>query len=108
MLQLAESGGTLVYSYGVKGKQPELVITSSLGDAELYAWEGIGRYQNYSVAVFNGAHQYRVFTSRDSISQTLARGVAVEKGDALVAELLCDPKTVRGDLEGYVLAQKAR
>ncbi|NLZ09992.1 MAG: hypothetical protein GX086_01505 [Alcaligenaceae bacterium] len=105
---LTQSGQTVTYAYGKPGAAPELALTVPLSAIELYAWEGIGRHQNYSIGVPNGQYLYTVYTSYDSIEQSTSTGVTIEKGGKYLTDFLCDPNTVRGDLENMVLDLKAR
>lgn len=106
VLQLADTAGQVVYVYGKKGATPELEIAVARGDAELYAWEGFGRYHTHSVALSRGEYRYTVYTSLDSLTGETMAGVTVEKSDKLLADLACTMATVKGDLEGYVLGLK--
>lgn len=106
VLQLADTAGQVVYAYGKKGAAPELEIAVAREDAELYAWEGFGRYHTHSVALPRGEYRYTVYTSLDSLTGETTAGVTVERGDKLLADLPCNMATVNGDLEGYVLGLK--
>ncbi len=106
VVSLVQKGNTLSYAYGKEDTMPELALKVALSDAELYAWEGIGRYQNYSIGIPNGQYLYTVYKSFDSREQVLVYGVVIEKGDKLLADLLCHPDTISGDLETMVLKLK--
>ena len=73
---------------------------------ELFSWEGIGRYHNHTIGVPNGNYLYTVYKSIDSREATLTHGVNIEKNGNFLADLVCDPATVKGDLEGWVLELK--
>ena len=106
VVSLVQKGNTLSYAYGKEDTMPELAITVPLASAELFAWEGIGRYHNYSIGIPNGQYLYTVYKSFDSREQVLIYGVVVEKNEKPVADLLCHPDTVSGDLEVMVLKLK--
>ncbi len=61
---------------------------------------------NHIVTIPNGQYSYKVYTSYDSIDQLVTSGVSVWKDETLLADLICRPKTIRGDLEIYVLTLK--
>lgn len=106
VVNLVQKGNTVAYAYGKENATPELALTVPLASAELYAWEGMGRYQNYSIGIPNGQFLYTVYKSFDSREQVLVHGVVIEKNEKLLADLLCHPDTVVGDLEGMVLKLK--
>ncbi|WJJ93955.1 hypothetical protein [Neopusillimonas aromaticivorans] len=103
---LTQSDQTVSYTYGKKGAAPELALTVPVSAIELYAWEGMGRHQTYSIGIPNGQYLYTVYTSMDSLEQATSAGVTIEKGGKYLAELLCNPNTVNGDLEQMVLGLK--
>ena len=105
---LTQSDKALSYTYGKKGTAPELALTVPVSAVELFTWDGFGRYHTHSVGVPNGQYLYTVYTSYDSIELSTSTGVTIEKSGKYLAELLCDPKTVNGDLEQMVLELKAR
>ena len=105
-LTLKQSGNTISYAYGKKNTSPELALTVPVSAVELFSWEGIGRYHNYTIGVPNGQHLYTVYKSIDSREATLTHGVNIEKNGNFLADLVCDPATVKGDLEGWVLELK--
>lgn len=105
---LTQTGKTVSYAYGKKGAAPELALTVPVAAVELFAWEGFGRHHTHSVGVPNGQYLYTVYTSYDSIEQSISTGVTIEKGGKYLTDLLCNPNTVRGDLESMVLDLKAR
>ena len=105
---LTQSGQTVSYAYGKQGAAPELALTVPASAVELYAWEGFGRHHTHSIGVPNGPYLYTVYTSYDSIEQSTSTGVTIEKGGKHLTDFLCDPNTVRGDLENMVLDLKAR
>lgn len=105
-LTLTQSGNTISYAYGKKNASPELALTVPVSAVELFAWEGIGRYHNHTIGVPNGNYLYTVYKSIDSREATLTHGVNIEKNGNFLADLVCDPATVKGDLEGWVLELK--
>ncbi|GEM_PF-3095411 len=105
---LTQSGQTVSYAYGKQGAAPELALTVPVSAVELYAWEGMGRHQTYSIGIPNGQYLYTVYSSMDSLEHATSAGVTIEKGGKYLAELLCDPTTVSGEMETMVLDLKAR
>ena len=103
---LTQSGQTVSYAYGKKGAAPELALTVPVSAVELYAWEGMGRHQTYSIGIPNGQYLYTVYSSMDSLEQATSAGVIIEKNGKYLAELLCNPNTINGDLEQMVLGLK--
>jgi hypothetical protein len=105
-LTLSQTGNQVSYTYGRKGKQAELALTVSVDQAQWEAWDGFGRVHAYSVGILRGDHLYVVNTWNDSLDLSSGSGVRVEKGEQILAELECDPASVRGNLEAYVIGQK--
>ncbi len=93
------------YIYGPPGKTPELTLVMPVAKTQLEVWEGFGRVRAYSIGFPKGGYLYVVNTWSDSLDRSSGRGVRVEKGDNVLSELECDPATVRGDLEAYVIRQ---
>ena len=56
-----------------------------------YQWQGIGRYENYSVSIPNGDTVYSVFWARDriEIDQPTEAGVSVEIAGDYVTTVDC-------------------
>lgn len=101
-LQITQKNENLTYSYGPKKGTPELRITVPKRNIELFAWDGFGRYHNHSLTFPNGEYKYIVSTSYDSHEQTTTTGVNVLKGSSSIAELTCNPRSIKGSLEDYV------
>jgi len=105
-LRLMQEGGELIYTYGKPDAAPELSLKVPLRKVEFYAWEGVGRAQNYIASLPKGDYWYRVYQSYDSLTRERSHGVLVEKADKLLAEIRCKPGSVSGDLMDYVLKTK--
>ncbi len=104
-LTLSQTGDQVSYAYGRVGKPAELELTVPVGRAQWDAWDGFGRVHAYSVGFPKGDHLYVVNTWTDALDLSSGNGVRVEKDEQVLAELECDPATVRGNLEAYVIRQ---
>lgn len=91
VIQVCDVGRNITYSFGKKDQTPELAIAINKDKVTTYQWEGIGRYENYSVNIPNGSNLYRVFHSIDKISQSSSAGVEVSNKDNLLATVNCSP-----------------
>lgn len=94
LIELYDMGSTIQYMFGPEG-QPELVLEVPRDQASTYQWQGIGRYENYSVSVPNKDTVYSVFWSRDrlTIDQPPDAGVDVEINGEYVATVDCATDT---------------
>ncbi len=106
VIELCDSGKTIDYSFGKPREKPEIVVRAVRGDASTTQYEGIGRWESYSVDVPNGDTTYSVFWGVDKLSSnhTIEAGVNVEKGGKQVGRVLCAPNSkVLQNLEGVKL-----
>lgn len=85
----AEDWGA-VYRYGLLGR-PELELTEPYGALDYEPWPGVGRSIWETVTFYNGAYSYSVYISVDRMDENVAPegGVAVRKGEEVVASLTC-------------------
>ncbi|HPZ56154.1 MAG TPA: hypothetical protein PLK50_02420 [Ottowia sp.] len=106
VIELCDSGKTIDYSFGKPREKPEIVVRAVRGDASTTQYEGIGRWESYSVDVPNGDTTYSVFWGVDKLSSnhTIEAGVNVETNGKQVAQVLCSPNgKVLHNLEGVKL-----
>ena len=100
-LQICHWKGALIYNFGPV-ERPELSLAEPLQTVVFTPWPGAGRYIWETVAFPNQGYTYDVWTSfeRDpEVSTGLEGGVNVTEGEALVAQLTCDPGTVSNSLD---------
>ncbi len=104
-ISLCETKTTIVYAYGKKGLQPEIVLTLDRDKASTWQWQGMGRYETYSVDVPNGKTIYRVYSTLDHLSEShaLDAGVQVEEGGKILATVACQEKGLINNLQGVDL-----
>jgi len=106
-IEVCDAGRTISYSFGKRGKKPELALSVPRNKVTTFQWHGIGRYMNYSVSIPNGKYMYTVYTSVDKLERNEAKGfeagVTVEKGDKLLATVICRDKSVVDNIYGINL-----
>lgn len=105
-LELSLNSNEVSYYYGKAGVRPELALTVAIRDVETFAWSGIGRTISYIATLYNGDYSYAIYSATDKHENITTMGVAVDKGQQRLADLQCDLRTVRGDLEKLVLRIK--
>ncbi len=90
VIEVYDMGTTIQYAFGPK-EQLELVLDVPREQASTYQWQGIGRYENYSVSIPNGDTVYSVFWARDrlNIEQPPEAGVSVEIDGEYVTTVDC-------------------
>ena len=90
LIALYDKGATIQYVFG-PDEQPELVLDVPRADASTYQWQGIGRYENYSVSIPNQDTVYQVSWARDrlDIDQPAEAGVSVEINGDYVTTVDC-------------------
>lgn len=104
VIQVCDAGKNITYSFGKQNQTPELSVAVARNKVKTYQWEGIGRYENYSVNIPNGNNFYRVFHSLDKINQSTSSGVEVSKNGDLLATVECsNSKKIINNLEGVNL-----
>ena len=79
LIALYDQGSTIQYLFGPE-EQLELVLDVPREAASTFQWQGIGRYENYSVSIPNQDTVYYVSCSRDPLemNQPVGPGVRVE------------------------------
>lgn len=100
-LQLCHWKGALIYNFGPVDK-PELSLAEPLQTITFTPWPGIGGSIWETVAFPNQGYTYEVWTSIDrdpEVTTGLQGGINVLQGDALVAQLTCDPGTPSQSLD---------
>lgn len=104
VIRVCDAGKNITYSFGKQNQAPELAVAVLRNKVKTYQWEGIGRYENYSVNIPNGSHFYRVFSSIDKINQSTSAGVEISKNGDLIATVECNPsKKIINNLIGVNL-----
>ena len=90
-IQVCDSGKTIDYSFGKPGLPPEIIVRALRSEAYTIPWNGMGRYESYSVAVPNGNTTYDVFWSEDRITEgrPVSAGVNVQVSKKHVATVRC-------------------
>lgn len=90
VIEVYDLGDTIQYVFGPK-QQPELVLDVSREQASTYQWQGIGRYEYYSVNIPNREVVYIVSWARDriEINQPVEAGVSVEIDGEYVTTVDC-------------------
>ncbi|TQR65934.1 hypothetical protein [Acinetobacter sp. RF14B] len=103
-IQVCDAGKNIKYSFGKINQAPELAVAVLRNKVTTYQWEGIGRYENYSVNIPNGNHLYRVFSSIDKINQSHSAGVEISRSGDLITTVDCAPsKKIINNLIGVEL-----
>lgn len=110
-IEVCDAGKTISYSFGKRGKKPELALSVPRHQATTFQWHGIGRHINYSVSIPNGAYTYTVYTSLDKLERNedkaFEAGVSVEKKQSHLATVICRDHTVVDDIQGIDLQPTA-
>ena len=88
---LSDRGEFIDYSYGFRGRAPELSLSVPREKVTTFQWKGFGRWITYSITIPNGETKYTVFTSLDRVSDAhdSEAGVFATVGDNEVARILC-------------------
>jgi hypothetical protein len=102
VIEVCDSGTAIEYSFGRPQAKPEIVVSQPRNAVTTQQWQGIGRYQYYSVNVPNGSTVYSVFDAYDSIDQRRESGVSVEVGGKLVT-VKCSGRDTVANIEGIKL-----
>lgn len=104
---LCDSGKTIDYSFGPRGK-PEIVVRAKRDEASTTQWHGMGRYMNYSVDVPNRDVSYSVYWGVDRLDEQhpVEAGVYVMQGETELATVKCDGrKPIVQRMEGVTLRE---
>lgn len=100
-LEICHRQNTLTYSFGPPGA-PDIALTQPLATVAFTPWPGVGSTIWESVAFPNQGYTYEVWTAveRDpEDTKGLQGGINVLKGEALQAQLTCDPGTASQSLD---------
>lgn len=100
-LQVCHWKGALIYNFGPEDK-PELSLSTPLETAAFTPWPGIGGAIWETVAFPNQGYTYEVWTSVERDPEAtggLEAGINVLQGEAMVAQLACDPGTPSQSLD---------
>ncbi|MEM1252677.1 MAG: hypothetical protein AAGI69_09600 [Cyanobacteria bacterium P01_H01_bin.21] len=90
LIALYDQGSIIQYVFGPE-EQPELVLDVPREAASTYQWQGIGRYESYSVSIPNQNTVYHVSWARDrlEIDQPAEAGVSVDINGEYVTTVDC-------------------
>jgi len=103
ILRVCFTNTDIHYRYGPRGSAPELSITETIGTVNYRPWNGVGRSIVEEVEFQTGRFAYRVYAGferifdeeeYEDIAHRQFGGVRVFEGDAEIATLLCERKTV--------------
>ena len=90
-IEVCDRGDIIGYSFGIPGK-PEIHVGAKRDQVLSFQWQGISRYERYTVEVPNGNTTYRVYWTRDRESGKapgMDAGVEVEVNLKTVAVVHC-------------------
>lgn len=95
VIEVYDMGASIQYAFGPK-EQLELVLEVPREQASTYQWQGIGRYENYSVSIPNGETIYTVFWGRDRLDINAApeAGVSVDIDGEYITTVDCATEAV--------------
>ncbi|EKU99794.1 hypothetical protein Lepto7375DRAFT_1866 [Leptolyngbya sp. PCC 7375] len=90
LIALYDRDTAIQYVFGPE-EQPELVLDVPREDASTFQWQGIGRYENYSISIPNQDTVYIVSWARDrlDINQPTEAGVSVEIDGEYITTVDC-------------------
>lgn len=103
-VKVVDNGATIKYSFGKKGKKPELVFSVSRSAASTYQYQGFGRYVAYAVSVPNNGVTYSVFYGYDKLSadSQVDAGIVVKTVNGKETTIPC-AGTFKSNIEGINL-----
>ena len=95
VIEVNDLGESIQYRFGPDA-EPELVLAVPRDRVSTYQWQGIGRYENYSVSIPNGDTVYSVFWSRDRLEGNAdpESGVVVEIDGEYIITVNCATNAV--------------
>ncbi len=104
VLQLCDAGKTMVYSFGLPQRTPDIVLRVPRARASTWQWNGTGPSMSYSVNIPNGNTTYSVFWSVDRMTDEhpISAGVHVTINGKHAATVSCVGE-VQQALEGIDL-----
>lgn len=88
-VEVCDAGSKINYIFGKSGTTPELALSVPREQATTRQWDGIGRYESYSVTIPNGNVSYTVDAGVDRIERRPAGSLIVEKNQKVIATLEC-------------------
>lgn len=90
-LEVSKINDNYKYSFGGNNSSPDISILAKKQDVDIYKWDGIGRYENYSIKIPNGKFSYEVYWSLDKLSSknAISSGVDIFEGDKSIAKVVC-------------------
>ena len=110
VVEVCDATDTIQYYFGKARKKPELALSVPRDEVTTSQWQGVGRYESYSVDIPNADTIYRVYWSHDRLNEdqdnAVEAGVEVETNGKSVANLLCKPASVVSNLQGVDLAEQ--
>jgi hypothetical protein len=105
-IEVCDAGKTIEYSFGKPKGKPEIVIKVPRSEASTSQWNGIGRYQSYSVDIPNGNTTYNIFWSLYRLNNdqhAIEAGVNVIINNKQAATVKCSGGNIEQNLEGIDL-----
>ena len=97
-LDLCLQDGVVLYRYGAPGAAPDLILARRAENVFMLPWAGVGSSIYEEIALSNGDIDYTVWSSVSRIAADepdVSGGVRVTRADQTLAELTCDPKSLR-------------
>ena len=91
-IKVSTKAGLINYEFGTPGNAPEISLSVTPEKAAISLWNGVGRYESYSIGFSNGDTNYSVFWSQDKQSEAsgLEAGVHVERNGEIIATVSCN------------------
>ncbi|NOU01464.1 MAG: hypothetical protein HOO95_07825 [Gallionella sp.] len=68
-IEVCDVKGDIAYSFGKQQGKPEILVMVSRNEASINQWDGMGRYESYSVDIPNGNTIYNVFWGMDRLEE---------------------------------------
>jgi hypothetical protein len=89
-------GDVATYRFRPAAGVPDLLLAQPVGEVEMWPWPGVGRWLSEAAGFANDGFAYRVSHAVDRLSENpeVTGAVQVLRGDAVLAELPCDPGSV--------------
>ena len=91
-IHVCQNKGSVEYIYGIPWKAPEISIKSPQSKIEKRDWNGVGRWESYSIRALSGGATYSIFWSLDRQSKTgeIEAGVDVIIDGKTIESINCD------------------
>lgn len=103
VVEVCDSGKTIDYSFGKKGKKPEMALSVPRADASTYQWDGSVTGMVFKVRIPNGNTIYEVYSNFDRMRHEKSGGIEVYVNKKNVASISCKPETLVDYLDGIEL-----